>query len=122
LVAVNVNAAIPVEKVEAPVKNQSNNENAGHQDKIGNFYEYLHKLNPLKHESKFGYFDVINKTISLITYRTCQLSLEKYSPDILVNISHECCSTFDFDRGAEMVELGRQAANKALESYFNKAN
>lgn len=121
LVAVNVNAATQVEKAETPMADHANGRHPGYQDKITDFYEYLHKLNPLKHDDKFGYFDVINKTISLITYHTCQLSLEKYSPDILVNISHECCSTFDFYRGGEMIELGKHAANKALESYNNKA-
>jgi len=119
LVAVNVNAEVPDDRNDG-LNEEPGIKHNGYQDKIMEFYEYLHKLNPLRHEGKFGYFDVINKTISLITYHTCQISLEKYSPDVLVNISHECCATFDFDRGNEMIEKGRAAANKALESFTNK--
>jgi NTE family protein len=117
LVAVNVNAEVPAEK---PVLNGNGiqSKQSVYQEKIKDFYEYLHKINPLAREEKFGYFEILNKTISLINYRNCQLSLEKYSPDILVNISHECCATYDFYKGTEMIEIGRRAAVKALEGYM----
>lgn len=119
LVAVNVNAAIPAEK-PLTEENESPAKLGIYQEKIHHFYEYLHKINPLAREEKFGYFDIINKTISLINYHNCQLSLEKYSPDILINVSHECCATYDFYKGAEMIETGRRAAVKSLELYWDR--
>ncbi|MDB5007911.1 MAG: rssA, partial [Mucilaginibacter sp.] len=54
---------------------------------------------------------------SLITYHTGQLSLEKYKPDILISISHECCGTFEFYKAEEMIAAGKSAAVKSLEVY-----
>jgi NTE family protein len=49
-----------------------------------------------------------------MTYHITQMTLENYSPDILINVSRHCCGTFDFYRAEEIVELGRQAAQKSL--------
>jgi NTE family protein len=115
LVAVNVNSPIPAEK-KAVAENGSSKQSV-YQEKFKDFYGYLQKINPRSQEEKFGYFDMINKTISLITYHTSQLSLEKYSPDILISISHECCGTFEFYRAEEVIEIGRNATIKSLEAY-----
>lgn len=116
LVVVNANAAIPADK-PAINGNGHPSKQSVYQEKIRDFYDYLHKINPLAREEKFGYFEIINKTISLINYHNCQLALEKYAPDIVIDISHECCSTYDFYKGEEMIETGRRAAIKSLEMY-----
>jgi NTE family protein len=118
LVAVNVNAEIPAEKLLLNGNGAATKQSV-YQEKMRGFYDYLHKINPLAREEKFGYFEILNKTISLINYRNCQLSLEKYSPDILVNVSHECCASYDFYKGNEVIEIGRRAAVRALEVYSN---
>ncbi|MDB5138640.1 MAG: rssA [Mucilaginibacter sp.] len=116
LVVVNVNAPIPFERPPAN-GNGTLSKPSVYQEKLRDFYDYLHKINPAKHEEKFGYFDIINKTMSLITYHTGQLSLEKYKPDILISISHECCGTFEFYKAEEMIAAGKSAAVKSLEVY-----
>ncbi|MDB5018304.1 MAG: rssA [Mucilaginibacter sp.] len=116
LVVVNVNAPIPFERPPAN-GNGTLSKPSVYQEKLRDFYDYLHKINPAKHEEKFGYFDIINKTMSLITYHTGQLSLEKYKPDILISISHECCGTFEFYKAEEMIAAGKCAAIKSLEVY-----
>lgn len=121
LIAVNVNAHIPYDK-PAVKKNETAPKPTGYKEKIKAFYDQLNKNNPLSGEERFGYFDVINKTISFMTYRTTQLSLEKYSPDIIINISHDSCSTYDFYKAEEMIETGRCEAFKSLEMYKNKSN
>ncbi|MDB5112643.1 MAG: rssA [Mucilaginibacter sp.] len=130
LVVVDVNAPIPFEKPVVSVNgslnkqsvNGSLNKQSIYHEKIRGFYDYLHKLSPISHEEKFGYFDIINKTISLITYHTSQMALEKHSPDILISISHECCGPYDFYKAEEVIEAGRRAAIKSLEAYGHKAN
>jgi NTE family protein len=120
LAVVNVNALIPAEKPVAR-EDEPATKHPVYQEKIRGFYDYLHKINPLSHEVQFGYFDILNKTISLINYHNCQLSLEMYSPDIIINISNESCATYDFYKGAEMIETGRRAAVKSLETYQDRA-
>jgi NTE family protein len=43
-----------------------------------------------------------------------------HSPDLLINISRDSCSTFDFYRAEELVEIGRHAAIESLNLYKNK--
>jgi len=43
------------------------------------------------------------------------LSLEKYPPDILVQVSGEGCGIFDFYKAKEIVERGRRAAQRVLQ-------
>jgi NTE family protein len=116
LIAVNAIADIPVDKphvtnIETEIKQSI------YQKKIIDFYHHLHILQSSNGEEKFGYFNLINMTFNLMTYQITQMSLEKYSPDILVNISRHSCGTFDFYRAEELVEIGRYAAVKSLAEY-----
>jgi NTE family protein len=121
LVAVNVNADIPVYKPTISKKERDVKQSV-YQKKIKDFYRYLRKDPPLNHDEKLGYFDLINKTINVMSYRITQLSLENYSPDILIQVSHESCSMYDFYKAEEMVEIGRHAAMESLKEYKNKRN
>lgn len=61
-------------------------------------------------------FDIIGRTID-----TMQNSLEAYktagySPDIVINIPHNACGFYEFNRGYEMIELGRMIAKERLQS------
>jgi NTE family protein len=116
LIAVNVSADVPVdnpiiEKIETVAEQSS------YQKKIKDFYNQLHIISTSNSEEKLGYFNLINKTLSLMTYRITQMTLERYSPDILVNVSRESCGTFDFYKAQEMVEIGRHATIKSLEKH-----
>jgi NTE family protein len=62
----------------------------------------------------------MNKTISLLTYQLAQMLMEKYSPDILINVSRDSCGVFDFYKAEELVEIGRHATVKSLEEYNNR--
>ncbi len=117
LIAVNVNADIPVEK-PADEKNGTAVTQSIYHKKIKDFYTQFRTTLPLGvREEKMGYFNLINKTLNLMTYQLTEMTLEKYPPDILVNISRDCCGIFDFYKAGEMVEAGRRAAIKALEVY-----
>jgi len=81
----------------------------------GGLYEYLGITSQPKSEEKLGYLDLINRTISLMTHEMGLLSLEKYPPDILVQVSGEGCGIFDFYKAKEIVERGRRAAEVVLQ-------
>jgi len=119
LVAVNVNADIPVYKPVISIK-ESEAKQSVYQKKIKDFYRHLRKERPLNHEEKLGFFDLINRTLNLMSYRITQMSLENYSPDILIKISHDSCSMYDFYKAEELVEIGRHAAIEGLKEYLNK--
>jgi NTE family protein len=119
LLVVNVNANIPRIKLPGTKKEINEKQNA-YLDKINTFRDQLRKILPEKNESKLGYFDLINRTITTMTYQIDQLTLEKYPPDILINISRDSCGTFDFYKAEELIEIGRLSARECL-AKKNKA-
>ena len=50
--------------------------------------------------------------IGAIRYR-----LAGFSPDVLITVPKDACLTFDFHRVAEIVELGRELAARALDRH-----
>jgi len=118
LVVVDVNAPIPCDRSHVSAHEVASRESK-YQEKLKEFYSHLQSINPLAHEERFGYFDVINKTISMMTYHTTQLALQKHTPDILINVSHDSCGVYDFFKAHDMVEMGRHVAKKSIEVYQN---
>ncbi|MCF8373246.1 MAG: patatin-like phospholipase family protein [Bacteroidales bacterium] len=116
LVVVNVNADIPVQKL-AVSKIENKEKHSIYQEKMQIFYDNFHKIYPANHDEKLGYFNLITKTIGLMTHHMDEIMLDQYSPDLLINVSHESCGTYDFYRAEELVEIGRYAAKKCLEEY-----
>jgi NTE family protein len=117
LVAVNVNADVPVYKPDTEDEEGARKESL-YQKKIKEFYGHLRKQ-PSEEEQELhlGYFSLISRTIDLMTMQLADLTLQSYQPDILVEVSHESCSIFDFYKAEEMVETGRQVARTTLEAF-----
>jgi NTE family protein len=108
-----VNATIPA---QFPVRTEQETQESKtrYQEKMKEFYAHLQKVNPLHKEEKFGYLNLVSKTINLMIYQIAQLHLEQYNPDIMIEISRESCGTYDFYKAEELVEIGRFATQKAL--------
>lgn len=121
LIAVNVNADIGLEK--SPIKKaQLEQAESDYKDKIKAFYEELRSIRGKDEEDdELSYFDLINKTISLMTHRIAQIVLEKHPPDVLIEISKQSAELFDFYRAAELIEVGRAAAIKVLDAAEQEA-
>jgi len=114
IIAVEVNGGISVEK-ETQTKEAQEDHRFFLQKQLGGLYEYLGITGHHRSEEKLGYLDLINRTISLMTHEMGLLSLEKYPPDILVQVSGEGCGIFDFYKAKEIVERGRRAAQRVLQ-------
>ncbi len=119
LIVVNVNADSPVYKPTVSKKERELKQSI-YQKKIRDFYNQFQKNSSLSKTENIGYFELISKTISLMTYQMSQISLKLHSPDILINISRDSCGIYDFFRAEEMVEIGRYAANKSITEYINR--
>lgn len=119
LIAVNVNADIPFNK-STLLKKEVEIKQSIYRKKINNFHNHLQKINPAIKNENLDYFNLINKTISLMTNHISQITINKYPPDILITVSNESCGTFDFYKAEEMVEIGRISAHNILEAHKNK--
>lgn len=126
LVVVNVNASIPVSRPRIS-REEDEKQKRAYQKKIEEFQAHLQKILPQSstekqsqsHEEKMGYFNLIDKTVSLMTDRMAQMTLKDHKPDVLIEVSHEACGTFDFYKAGEMLEIGRAAAISALNLFEN---
>lgn len=118
LIAVNVNADVPEYKPPVHEQEKKAIESVYHK-KIANFQNQLKKMMPVDHSDKLGYFRLIEKTIHLMMYRITQTSLEQYSPDMLINVSQDTCSIFDYYKAEELVEAGRHEAMESIKAYKN---
>ena len=132
LIAVDINALIPYSKPKLPKKSKKeemlqNEKLTAIMDKWNEVKEkYFHteqnktkaKAEP---EKKLGYFDIFAQAIQLMQDRITQHTLERDNPDVIVRISKDAGSVFDFYKAEELIAAGREACIKALkESKLNK--
>lgn len=115
LVVSNVNAIMPYVKVVTDQKKEEK-EAESYNRKIQQFVNRWGKLLPgsgSEPKTKLGFFDILNESIDLMQDKLTSLLLEKHKPDIQINISRNCCTTFEFYKAKEIIEAGKQGFDKA---------
>jgi len=120
LVVVHVNADVPVYEPLLSEKEQKfKKEN--YLFKLKKFKDQLNKILSKKSHQNLGYFNLINKSIGLMSNQLSSLILKEYNPDILINISRKTCGLFDFYKSEELVKIGRHIALKNIEKFRNNS-
>lgn len=121
LIAVNINATIPYKKRKKTDFEQMMKEQNSILKRL-EFNEKWERLLPKdkNNKEKYGYIALLNLSYDMMQNKITNLMIEKHKPDILVNISRHICSTFDFFKAEEIIQLGKDAFNKALADYDSK--
>ena len=70
---------------------------------------------PAKPVSDTGLFDVANRAFDSMQNSIARQKLASYPPDHAIEIPRNACGMLDFDRAAEMIELGRKETRRCLE-------
>ena len=117
LLAVDLNANIPY-KSPYRVK-KTKNETEGHYGKVLDMIVQKYESIFPDHnaEKKIGYFQLVTQSVEIMQERIIELSLQLNQPDVLVRLSRDACSTFEFHRAKEMIDYGRRETRKALNAY-----
>lgn len=119
LVVSDVNASIPYHSpLPPPVVKKGK-----HQILFDQFIKKWDELMPTKTENvvskkqepKLSYFDLMTRSIDLMQDKISSNTIEKHTPDILINVSRDACSTFEFYRSKELIEAGKRAYMKAID-------
>ena len=118
VVAVYVNADIPVNSPAISHKEKRARQSV-YRKRLKEFQEHLPGAGSKSREDQLSFFDLLNQTISVMTDALALKNLEKYPPDLMIEISHDSCGTYDFYKAEEMVEMGRYAASLKLETLKN---
>jgi NTE family protein len=113
LITVYVNADVPVLQMNMAEKRKRHDL---YIQKITEFRKSLNKSSSKDQRKKFHYFNLINETIAIMTNQLATTILKNTPPEILIEISKKSCGTFDFYKAEEMVEIGRYATKKKLDS------
>ena len=125
LIAVNVNATIPY---KPPRKKPVMTEQEKHYGKMRAainekwsvaINHYKDKYQNGKQQPKpVNLFDIISDSINLAQNKVAAIYIEKYKPDVVIDIPFGIASIFDFYKSEELIEAGRSACRKALEELI----
>jgi NTE family protein len=117
LVVVDVNSSIPFEKKEIAKETAI----MGNQLKYVNLIrEKLSNLIPDKTEDDIGIFNLTNLSISTMMRKISDFTLEMYKPDLLISISRESFSSFDFYKAKEIIREGEEATEKSIKAWLSR--
>lgn len=117
IVAVNLNADIPY-KSESSTPDE-NKDRAAYLKMFDSMLSVLPKFENNKENTvaSLGLFDLLNKSYELTQDRLTDLMIDVHKPDLVVNISRDACSVFEFYRANEIIEAGRKAFRLAYEQH-----
>ena len=117
LVVVNVNARVPI---NTPIPENNIHEEKKYSKYINSVINKLNYYIPKHETDKLGYFSLLNKTTGLMLHQISLMTLEKYQPDILINVSRKSFGTYDFYKSEKIIELGRSATIEAVNNFNSK--
>jgi len=61
-----------------------------------------------------GPIDIASETIDAMQATIARQKLAAYPPDVLIEIPRNACTIIEFDRAAELIDLGFDAAEKKM--------
>ena len=97
---------------EAP---SSGSESSSLRKKLNRFIDNLQSSSKDDDEKDLDAYDVANQAFDAMQSTIARQKLAAYPPDIVTDIARNACGTLEFDRAAEMLELGRQKTQNQLE-------
>ena len=109
-VAVNLGGS-PREN-EQPVKSLTgtNEEDLSFQKSLKKFIQDLQGSTKKVRQQSLGMYDVADKAFDAMQGTIARQKIAAYPPDVVIEIPRNACGTLEFDRTAEMIELGYQSA------------
>jgi len=114
LVVVNVNFFNPNGNEAKQEKKSAGKPDHEYSVMIGKIMEKLENMVPRNNNDDISIFNLTNRSISLMLYRISTLTMTNYKPDLIINVSRDNHSTYDFYRAKEIIEDGEKAAKLAI--------
>lgn len=113
LVVVNLYGNKQVELGKAMETNESQT-----QTKLNSLIKTISKLVVSGDKRSLGYYSLLTATTSAMVHKISKQNIEKFKPDILINIPHDSSDTFDFHKADELIKIGEIAAREAISIYI----
>jgi NTE family protein len=74
------------------------------------------KEQPVVRKKDVGAYEVAYLVFDAMQSTIARQKLAAYPPDLVINIPRDAARTFDIDRAAEMIEIGREAAHESIDN------
>lgn len=127
ILAVDLSADVPIPDMHKPLpapaaesegKVVKNDWFSKFVSKAGGWLELINLTkNTDEDTDNLGKLGVINRVIDVMSSSLTQYKIAGYPPDLLIKIPRDCCESYDFHRAQEMIALGKEIANQALDAY-----
>ena len=114
-IAVNLSAP-PVSHPNAhkPITRETSDEADSYHEKILQFIDDLQRKVLNEDPEDIGLFDVISNSLDAMQNTIARFKLAAYAPDIIINIPSNSSSFYEFYRAEELIALGRQKTEEAM--------
>jgi NTE family protein len=73
-----------------------------------------------RRDTDLGMFDLMNSAFETMQNAISSMKLATYAPDVHIEIPRSACKAYEFDRAAELIELGHASAGKAMAARSEK--
>jgi NTE family protein len=85
-------------------------------ERMSAIWEGLGKADPPKPDKSRGVMDLMSRSLDTMQAQMARVQLAQDPPDLLIRISRETATFYEFWRATELVEKGREAAEQALDA------
>lgn len=113
-IAVNLGGAHEKKKPRKASEDKPDERRSGLRAKIDAFIDRIGIGDDGGDGSDRGPLDIANEAFDAMQATISRQKLAAYPPDVLIEIPRNACGTLDFQRAEDMIELGRERAERAL--------
>lgn len=117
-IAVNLGGP-PGDILDDTDENKPDDESKSMRKRIANYLTELRSSKNSGKTDRVGAYDIADQAFDAMQGTIARHKLAAYPPDIVIEISRNACGTFDFDRAAQIINLGRR---KAQEAWLIRSN
>ncbi len=114
VVAVDIHGSIPQRRDE-PVRVVDAKADAPVGGLIGRWMDRLGEESA-QPTHRFGLMEVMSRALDTMQERIARVQLALEPPELLIRIPRDACQFYEFWRAAELIEIGRREAEKALDA------
>jgi NTE family protein len=116
-VAVNLNAPRSDRwAAAAAVKEKPRKDTEGYRRIINEFLDRFQGDEPPRHAGELNLLELLSNSFETMQAAISNAKLASYPPDVLINIPRDACKAYEFDRAAELIDMGYDVAADAMRS------
>lgn len=120
-IAVNLHGRSEPKPDERPEESNDNPDvDNTYRSRIAGFFDELLKNLTPGDNTGLGMFDILSRSFDSMQNIVARFKLAAYSPDVIIHIPHDICTSYEYYRAKELIEYGERKAAEKLSSFKNQ--